>query len=279
MKKYSVGEPITGWPVDTWNRLVDSLENNIDMIKLGSFIRDSLSQYHSLQHACVINVVNKSEYDVHEFDVLGIDNSAMTPPTIGVDDSANEVILGGVQIEGVEPNRSDHADAFVITLEPIAENGTGRAVIVGVTWARVDITDANHNQATIDDADSTQLTSVSSNGVQIIWKPSGTGAKWCIVNLGFRASGVYLGRAITAITAADWDANPPTLGFGTVQPYDLGTAPALSCPGATPAPETWYNMAPQEINLYAGLVAIDWQGIKLIIVETCVLIETTGCDT
>ena len=97
----------------------------------------------------------------------------------------------------------------------------------------------------------------------------------------------YLGRATTDIAEANWDSNPPVLGSGTVQPYNLDqdNIPSLKCPTSglygvpvEPATETWYNMAPQAINQYAGVVAIDWQGIKLIIVETCELIETTGCD-
>jgi len=80
----------------------------------------------------------------------------------------------------------------------------------------------------------------------------------------------WLGESKTEITAADWTVNPPELGYGTVQPYNLASVPYLECPyQGEPPTETWYNMAPADIEENRGLVAIRWQGIKLIIVETC----------
>lgn len=242
MRKFSVGEPIGGWPVETWNSLVDA---KFVIDRMAAFVCDSFPQYQALQHACVVHIVNKSGYDVHEFDILGIDNSALTPPTIGVDDSADEVILGGVQLECVELDDTEHADRFVVALEPIADGESGRAVIAGVTWARVAIQTSDDLFADLDDSDSTKFVGSISDGEQILWKPSGTGDKWCIVLLGAPRHDAQLkwGKLeddldyddTTGVTVSVWTGHPlvdsgkdienvlppPTMESGTISANDF----------------------------------------------------------
>ena len=102
---------------------------------------------------------------------------------------------------------------------------------------------------------------------------------------------VYLAVQTSEITAMDWSANPPELGFGTVQPFDLDpdydhqepNRRYLLCDeNNMPAEEVWYNMAPAVIeydeDAPLSLQAVDWQGIKLIDVETCDSVSVTCAD-
>ena len=79
-------------------------------------------------------------------------------------------------------------DAFCILEEPAPYIAGGlsplvKAVIQGVIPVDVNITDAGHNYATPTASDATKLTSATSGPARIIYKPSGTGTKRCVVLL------------------------------------------------------------------------------------------------
>lgn len=58
----------------------------------------------------------------------------------------------------------------------------GLAVVSGVVQVQIDVTDAAHKTAEVL-AGSYNLKSSASGSAKIVWKPSGTGVKWCIVRL------------------------------------------------------------------------------------------------
>jgi hypothetical protein len=66
-----------------------------------------------------------------------------------------------------------------VTVIRSAEIGYG--VIPEAYWAKVDVTDDTHTRAIA--AAGTLLSSAASGGIPIIWKPSGTGEKWCVVSI------------------------------------------------------------------------------------------------
>ena len=73
--------------------------------------------------------------------------------------------------------------------EPVRSNEIGRAYIAGVTPVRVNVIDANHTRADVEDGDATRLRSSpgggsGSGGAQILWKEDGTGEVWALVVLG-----------------------------------------------------------------------------------------------
>lgn len=182
MKRYAVGEPIRGWPVPTWNRIVDHVEGMAADAMRGAF--NATGAFAGMPHALVVKVVNKSGANKREFAILGIDDAALTIPDAGSDDAPDWSILQCVALECIAADATDHATKFVVTLQPLAVDAVGDAVILGVTWARIDIGDEDDGYAEIYSGDSTRLQSATSGYARILWKPSGTGLKWCVVELG-----------------------------------------------------------------------------------------------
>lgn len=84
-------------------------------------------------------------------------------------------------------------DQFLVTLEPIAGQKIGRAVLAGLAVVQIDVTDASHTRAVPVAGETGHLASAASGGVPIVWKPSGTGLLWCWVRIDETGSGFDLG--------------------------------------------------------------------------------------
>jgi hypothetical protein len=126
--------------------------------------------------ANIVYIKNESGYDVPECGVLGISGVAFTPVYGDVVSGATAEFFRRPVLTGVTPSSGDgHADAFVVTVEPIAANGTGRAAIGGVFPCRVHVTSLTHRYATIKDGDRTRLQSALCGIVQIPWKSGVSG--------------------------------------------------------------------------------------------------------
>lgn len=83
---------------------------------------------------------------------------------------------------GIEPAAIE--DAFCVTTGPVMTDGLVEAVVQGLAVVDVDVTDAAHTHATATPGETAYLTSAASGRAEILWKPSGTGVKTCIVLLG-----------------------------------------------------------------------------------------------
>jgi hypothetical protein len=142
----------------------------------------------------------------------------LTDPVFTVDDDANTP-FNGVQFRGDKPDAETGAN-FVVVQGHLAAGEAREAVLVGPCWAKVDVTDEAHTQATSIDGDAEKLASATS-GAKILWKEAGTGEKWAVVFLGASSAATTLrwGQAVGAVSAstgwaeADW-------GAGSVQFYD-----------------------------------------------------------
>jgi hypothetical protein len=88
---------------------------------------------------------------------------------------------------------SDGDKPFAILLEPIGavardgedaiiERSVGFGFIVEAAWAQVNLTDAGHTRA-LRPTSGTLFQSAASGGLPIVYRPSGTGTKWCVVSL------------------------------------------------------------------------------------------------
>lgn len=95
------------------------------------------------------------------------------------------VPFSGLTLHADKYDAAETPEKYAITLEPIegGGSGVGFGFMPNATWAKVDITDAGHTKATIDAA-GTLLASSATAGQLIVWKPSGTGEKWCVVQIG-----------------------------------------------------------------------------------------------
>jgi hypothetical protein len=131
----------------------------------------------------IVLVKNASGADRNRFDVLGIDNTVVTPSD-NLDQFKNKVALGGVT-----PTESDHTGRFVILLEPLVSGAIGQAVAAGVSPAQVDVQDEDDRFADVKDGDAASLKTASSGAAAILWKESGTGVKWAVVRIGAGGGG------------------------------------------------------------------------------------------
>lgn len=125
--------------------------------------------------AGLVLVKNTSGSAVGRFEILGIDGVVVEQT-----DNADE-FYKRVALTAGSPSTSSHPGKFVITWEPIANNGIGRAYVTGVCQVQINVTDASHGYADVTNGDSTKLTSAVAGGAQILWKESGTGTKWAVV--------------------------------------------------------------------------------------------------
>jgi hypothetical protein len=133
----------------------------------------------------VVLIVNDSGQDVPMCGVLGISGVEIDPSggsltgNTDADKRAREFVSRPV-LRGVTPT-ADHAESFVIALEPIANAKIGRAAVSGAFACRVNVTNASHRFATAKNGDRSQLQSAACGVLQLVWKEGGTGAnKWAV---------------------------------------------------------------------------------------------------
>ena len=131
----------------------------------------------------VVDVENDSGGDLVEYGIAGIDQPSYTPPTIGGSNEADDAVLQAPVVRVETATEADHAGKFVITLGPIGDGERGQAVIMGLTWCRVDLQAESDTTAGVKDGEAEMLEG-GKPGPTIVWKPSGTGEKWCLVLLG-----------------------------------------------------------------------------------------------
>jgi len=130
----------------------------------------------AFQQTGIVLVKNASGEDRERFDVLGLDRPIITP-----DDNLVE-FKNHVTFRGVMPDIEEHRGKFCILLEPLAIGETGKAVVSGVTQARVYINRETDGYADVVTDDATRLESGDS-GAQILWKHDGLSQQWATIRL------------------------------------------------------------------------------------------------
>ena len=139
----------------------------------------------------VVYVKNVSDTDAPRFGVLGIQDILFSPT------DNLEGFKGNFAFCGAVPNVNQHQGKFVICLEPIPcaseghDAGIGRALLVGIIAAQVNVVHESDGFADVKDGDCAQLQSCTSGAAQILWKESGTGTKWAALRLGLPPTGLF----------------------------------------------------------------------------------------
>jgi hypothetical protein len=171
MKKIQPGDPLR-IPASTFNTMIDAAED---------YLRRQQSRHRRPQLATpapgVVRVKNTTDAPVDRFAVLGIDE-----PLYGPSDNLLE-FQNCFALEGVTPDASQHTGRFVILAEPLPVGAIGRGYIYGVCPVRVNVTDAEHAFADVEDGQTARLTSAQSGAAQILWAEEGTGVQWALVRL------------------------------------------------------------------------------------------------
>ena len=132
--------------------------------------------------------------------VLELTTSVATPTRYAI-------VLNGIARAGVDP-------PCAVLLDDAANNEIVDATTSGVCVANVDIVDADNTHARVVPGD-TQLKGDFGGYARILYKPSGTGVKTCVVNLGHNEQTVRKARATTTITDG---------GTGSADVYIAGSA-------------------------------------------------------
>jgi hypothetical protein len=148
------------------------------------------------QHAVEILIRNESSSTVVRHGILRISGIAITP-------TANEAQFRDRPIFIGQAPDSASTHGIVVTLEPIKQNAIGRAIIVGLAVAQVNVTSASHKFAKPINANRTNFASDASEGFPLIWGVhTGTQPSWCAILLGSGPQGestMVIARALADV--------------------------------------------------------------------------------
>ena len=145
-----------------------------------------------------LRIRNDSGGDLSQFGVLGIDGVVFNES-----DNSNE-FKANTTLKGSTPVIATHAGNFAVLLEPCKDGKFARCVISGHCVVQVDMIDADDNWCDVK-ASSANLSSYGAGSAQIIHKPTGTGVKWCLVNLAqsYGPATRYRGQQVGALLVSD----------------------------------------------------------------------------
>lgn len=124
----------------------------------------------------IVRVTNASGANQPQFAVLGIDGVFPTP-------AANlDRFKARPALRGITPDIDKHCGKFVILQRPLKAGQIGPAVLSGASVCKLEVNSESDTCAEIIDEDPTKL-ETGGGATEILWKESGTGAKWGIVRL------------------------------------------------------------------------------------------------
>lgn len=120
---------------------------------------------------------NSSGSDLSRFYAAGLS-------TIGITEATNaDGFLREPYFVGAAVTR-DYYGRFAILQEQIRSTNLGIAIVSGVTYAYVNVQHADHDRADINNSSHNYLYSNFYGAAEILYKPSGTGLKLCLVRIG-----------------------------------------------------------------------------------------------
>jgi hypothetical protein len=161
----------------------------------------------SLPQSGIVMVKNNTANDREILEVLAIDAPLILPT-----ESLGE-FRGRVALSCILPGAT-HAGRYAILQEPIPAGKIGRAMVIGVTPALLDVTAESDRFAEVVSTVATSLKTGTTGSARILWKESGTGAKKGVVML----TGEPGGAAVIHTAAAN-----PTADDDTGDGYVVGT--------------------------------------------------------
>lgn len=127
----------------------------------------------------LVKVKNESGSAVDRFGVLGLNGiiSAINP-TDGLAAWKNQPV-----VSGITPASPTHCGRFVVLMQPMADDAIGWGCVSGVIPVQVAFTYDAAIFADVTNSDATKLTAAE-GGMPVVYKESGTGTKWALVQMG-----------------------------------------------------------------------------------------------
>ncbi|MCA9204001.1 MAG: hypothetical protein KDA59_13185, partial [Planctomycetales bacterium] len=98
---------------------------------------------------------------------------------------------------------------YVILLEPLQPDGIGEAVLAGVAITKVNVIRELDPFAEVVEGNTASLRSAPHGRTRILWKPPGTGVKWCVVRISDRPRFAVFELPTTKWKTRDASAYPP----------------------------------------------------------------------
>lgn len=218
LRKVAPGDEFDGISAATWNALVDAARHHINPNDT-----DEAEQV-EVNNQYLIDIRNETDELVERFSPLGLDEVVVAP----TDDPANPSTIQFISepvFKGVIPT-FDHRSRFAIlqeSLQPAAaevldpvtgdvvtpayDGMTGRALLYGITPARVDVKNLQHRFAQPKELNA-EMQTVSFGGARVLWPPQfvSLGEQWTLLLLtgnGQATAGERIsGRLETALTSA-----------------------------------------------------------------------------
>ena len=162
LPRIRAGDKLPGIPAEGWNAAMDAAQ----------YVRDArLAQgvggVPAFRQPGVVLVKNVSGADVERFGVLALGDALLDPD----DEDALPEYQRQVAVEG---DVADAGETLVgVLLEPIPEDGIGRAVVAGACVAKVRVTSDSHEFAAPDGANTEYMASGTSGPARIFYRPPG----------------------------------------------------------------------------------------------------------
>jgi hypothetical protein len=124
----------------------------------------------------MIKIRNLTGLECPRYSVLSVGTPIISP-------SGNlQQFKNQLAFNGVEPFNPISDARYAILAEPLADQAIGRATLAGPSVVRIEVTSSPHRYANPIDGQSGYLRSDATGLFRILWKESGTGIKWAVVN-------------------------------------------------------------------------------------------------
>ena len=179
MEKVRQGEQVV-IKASTWNGFVDAA-NFVKEAKqntLGGGIRSGIG-------GGIVPLKNMEDRDYPRFSALVITGVAVSPSA-----NEDEFVSCPTVFEGQRMTSEREDIPYAVLLEPIAACEIGRAMLLGLTPAKVSIQSSDDQYAVPKpNSESGELQSSETGVARILWKAGGSGSQWCVLQLGGAGGG------------------------------------------------------------------------------------------
>lgn len=261
-RKIRPGDVLSGISASGWNAFVDTTQKVNQLRGMPQGLPISQGPREQLR----VMVQNKTGGALTEsFSILRLTDPIAEPADLT---DADGVRFRGIAFEADTPDADTGAN-FVVMQGPCPEDEFRPAVMLGLTWAKVDIQSDGDTHATSIDGDDTKLTSGGA-GMRILWPLTGTGVKWCVVMLAPSSSesGRFY-RTTGTIAAGSYASNELTLGSGNAKQLTLKTGETSIFELASNPTVTIYNSTTASIPSGKTVQCKLISGIWITDVEDC----------
>jgi hypothetical protein len=177
MNKVSTGEKFKV-KANTWNSFIDAANYHKNhQLRLGS------EALRGNAKTGIVLVSNDSGSLLEQFSPVILDNLIIQPDN----DEKEQEFKSRVPVFSGKKVSADNKDKpFAILQVPLEAAKLGKALLQGITPAKINIANESHEFAKLD---ASELVSTNSGIGRILWKESGTGEKWALLQLGGGDSG------------------------------------------------------------------------------------------